>query len=95
MTTQHTPWVLERMAVGIKVSSWEHTIAYLPLVGFGGQDFNPEQQANAQLIAAAPELLAACIAAQRYVAPTPGLEALNDVLRAAIAKAEGAQLGGE
>ncbi len=42
--------------------------------------------ANARLMAAAPELLAAC----KMVLDDPGLTAsANDVLRAAIAKAEG------
>lgn len=56
-----------------------------------------EQEANARLMAAAPELLAACKAARatHYLTESePGLPSLTEVeqmLRAAIAKAEPAQ----
>jgi hypothetical protein len=60
----------------------------------GARAFHRIARANAQLIAAAPELLAA---AQRYMELCPadedttlGFQAATDALRAAIAKATGA-----
>jgi len=46
------------------------------------------QEANANLIAAAPDLLEACIEAEKYIADTTP-DGLGDMLRVAIAKAEG------
>jgi hypothetical protein len=43
--------------------------------------------ANARLIAAAPELLAALIAAERLIRPVPGTKETHAQVRAAIAKA--------
>ena len=55
------------------------------VVGYDA-DPTPEAWANARLIAAAPELLAACA----MVLDDPGLtSAANDVIRAAVAKATG------
>jgi hypothetical protein len=60
-------------------------------------DFNDEQYANARLIAAAPDLLAACEAAEKHFGWLLSIGALDrrkdepyvDGLRAAIAKAKG------
>ena len=60
-----------------------------------GEEFvySLEDDANAHLIAAAPELLEALKVAQAWIAdescPCEGCEAVNDQIAAAIAKAEG------
>lgn len=52
-----------------------------------------EVMANAYLIAAAPDLLAACIEAARY--HRGGKSIIGRMLRAAISKATGTEAGGE
>lgn len=56
-----------------------------------GEDLTPEDAANARLIAAAPDLLAACKAAIVKFKHTPldRISVAADMLRDAIAKAEG------
>lgn len=53
---------------------------------FTGMLFNDEELANARLIAAAPELLSACIEAEVLLKEYPVIERM---VKAAIAKAEG------
>lgn len=53
-----------------------------------GQMFD-EAKANGALIAAAPELLSACREAEAYFSVTHADDEVRDLLRAAIAKAEG------
>jgi hypothetical protein len=65
-----------------------------PVVNWQGFDDcfreDDEHNANARLIAAAPDLLAACKVALEYLAPVCiSSQAIPNMLRAAIAKAEG------
>lgn len=55
-----------------------------------GTDDNSEAEANAQLIAAAPDLLAVLQELIEIEGPQPGTAAWADKARAAIAKATGA-----
>lgn len=63
------------------------------ITGAGTQVISPEEaEANAYLIAAAPELLDACKAAEAELEQwtmAAGVDAILEVVRAAIAKAEG------
>lgn len=52
-----------------------------------GQTADEEREANARLIAAAPELLKACIAARAFIPKNQ--EGVRNFVNAAIAKAEG------
>ena len=91
MKAQHTPGPWQARA---GLSRWNVTTCEKPRT-FNICAINTdriEQAANARLIAAAPELLAACEEAIRYV-DSKGSEHVNRVpfvsMRAAIAKARG------
>lgn len=93
MTTKHTPapWMRVHNSRGRTyriISSANETVTALPIVG-GIDDFD-ENEANARIIAAAPELLAALekLIAQTVADGKPATHALLDA-RAAIAKAKG------
>lgn len=58
--------------------------------GKGYQTDCAERDANARLIAAAPELLDACNRAEWWFSTIPNGQAMRDVMRAVIAKATGA-----
>lgn len=62
-----------------------------PVIAGIEQDGTSEEQADAdgRLIAAAPDLLDACERAEWWLSTHPEGSAMRDVLRAAIAKAEG------
>lgn len=88
MTTKHTPgpWTIEIPSNGcdryiIHGKSFEEICATC-------LDTEHEMQANARLIAAAPELLEACKMALSCMAPEDN-DATARTLRSAIAKAEG------
>lgn len=89
MTTQHTPGPWEAWLPGRKfVIPTRNFNAVCELVDFAR---DPETvDANARLIAAAPELLAACeaVLSSPTYGDTPSEEAV-EMVRAAIAKARG------
>jgi hypothetical protein len=60
-----------------------------PLIIAEFNDSIPQGRANACLIAAAPDLLDACNRAEWWLSTHPEGTAMRDVLRVAIAKAEG------
>ena len=64
-------------------------LAYLPELGH--EEANPELAANARLIAAAPDLLAAAEAAYSDLTAGEASTETDAVLRLAIAKAKGGQ----
>ena len=75
----------------IKIKSGYRTICIVPIDDSPEHEFNAEQEANARLIAAAPELLEALQAVLAY-APVPYCAITRTVdaqVRAAIAKATG------
>ena len=77
------PWI---SSAGMIVSKADHKA----IAGIAGT--NPNRDANARLIAAAPDLLKAAergMAVLRDGATIPQLEAWRDFARAAIAKAKG------
>lgn len=89
--SEHTPgpWIIETEPFNVWTTDG-FLIAHC-VRGFG--DFNDDEAwetgvANARLIAAAPDLLAACKRAEKCIKEYEPREALND-LEAAIAKAEG------
>jgi hypothetical protein len=98
MSTKHTPgpWgpltlLPDNLEIGIDYPDGDDRDHYLATVTCGDPD---ELQANAQLIAAAPELLAALAWIDRLVSRDEGcdgddLEAISVKARAAIAKAIG------
>ena len=96
---QHTkgPWNLEKHAVELcyLVRNDEYGMATLATVSSGKREDGTSGDANARLIAAAPDLLAACQEALDYLGRidegSEGCE-LRDSLRAAIAKAEGREV---
>jgi hypothetical protein len=95
VVTTHTagPWELspiEDRDGGFAISADRYRVATAHMRGDGYK----QQLANARLIAAAPELLAACVEAYDWIAThgdslPPSAVKLSVVLRAAIAKAEG------
>lgn len=70
---------------GPTIENIDTVIAVIPIDDIN--DSTPEERANARLIAAAPELLAALIAARAGRSPTA--QPLPDMIDAAIAKATG------
>lgn len=82
MSTRHTPgpWIVEAVGPWLEVAN-EETLYTVAKVNGSGQG----PQANACLIAAAPDLLEAC----RTLIETGDLQAAIDKARAAIARAEG------
>jgi len=86
MSEKHTagPWRVHDLADGPS-----KTIG--PLGVFVAQTLGGNDSANARLIAAAPDLLAACKAAEKYLcsSPSPKSVAAYKEVQAAIAKAEG------
>ena len=105
--TKHTPgpWALSRdVGDGEVCTVYGCTGGHIYIVGnreYLGreiEDLSAEADANARLIAAAPDLLTACKAALKYIPGSevhswpPGFALKDDslkLLRAAIAKAEG------
>lgn len=81
MKTTHTPgpWIIDETDNLIHAADERHTI-----ICHTGNLKNPEIRADASLISAAPELLAAC---QRFLNPTEEGPRLEDIIRAAVAKA--------
>lgn len=82
-------WKVFNHSVGVGVTTGESDIALCS--GFDSTRSRDEEIANAKLIAAAPELLAACEKAEELLSPFEesgflGEHALN-IVRAAIAKA--------
>lgn len=96
MTTQHTPgpWTTDEddhdaPYQDIKIKAGNHrTVCTVWIDDAPVRDFNAEQQANARLIAAAPELLEAL---QVIAAGNTDTDVMVDIARAAIAKAEGGE----
>ena len=92
--TTHTPgpWAVERSLAGKTVITGPggaHTLAVVA-IAFDGAGGLSSMEANAHLIAAAPELLAACIAAEETLdnsLRSPERADALELLRAAIAKA--------
>lgn len=91
--SKHTPgpWRLGSSA-RIIMAGMGRRIASVPMYG-GNESETDENAANALLIAAAPDLLLACKAALAKLnhAPLDKISVAADMLRAAIAKAEGEQ----
>ena len=92
MSTQHTkgPWRVQRQNPSPTTGEWMISGAkpgYLAEVRDCGSG---DVQANARLIAAAPDLLEALLRVLRDVA-SDGLDGWEDQARAAIAKATGEQ----
>lgn len=110
--TKHTPgpWAVAEVApefyghgkywvAYVDLGTWpDLTATVAPCIGLEGQPINREVvEANAHLIAAAPDLLAACEACvtlliryeNRSIAPEVGTGAAIDAAKAAIAKARG------
>jgi hypothetical protein len=91
MMNNHTqgPWVATAQA-----SANFYTILtgnkWLASVQFNGELMEAKQEANARLIAAAPELLEACKKAEEWLEDWASAEPYMSVIRAAIAKAGGA-----
>lgn len=74
MTMSHTPgpWVCEPVTDGIGIRARGPAVSgYVAIVGtnWGHDDQIREQQANALLISAAPDLLAACEKAKKFLVP--------------------------
>lgn len=102
--TQHTPgpWIVGARYSGNKVeianASYDKVICTVWTHQFQGSTFEPDKQfqplpygaANARLIAAAPELLAALQAVADYWAGGDVPADIDAAMRAAIAKATGA-----
>lgn len=91
---EHTPapWTAERNDHGWSVSGQAPRPDDYPKLWFIArtESNEPEDEANARLIAAAPDLLAACKLLLTFTEDVRlGLGAAFDVTRAAIAKAEG------
>ena len=95
MNTQHTPgtWKAEGWeAVTINAHDPSHPQGFVTIVACpGGSDQTTlrEMQANARLIAAAPDLLAALIDAEKRLNGA-GMLGAGDIVTAAIARATGA-----
>lgn len=101
MTTKHTPgpWVVQNASertlwVGaLRVPDDERYGLHTIITGIDIEDLTPEarakKEANARLIAAAPDLLAACeaVAATTWSRNTATI--IGEQVRAAIAKAKG------
>lgn len=98
MSAQHTqgPWGYttkeQRCSCGaIESEYFKITSASWDVAIVAGTVLMPEQEANARLIAAAPDLLAVCEAligrAEKYATGSTEGGALTEQLRAAIAKA--------
>jgi hypothetical protein len=94
METKHSPgpWKLS-LPDETAVASFDGTEIAAVQGDYDDDDVWPVMAANARLIAAAPELLAACKAAlaevQRTISSHTSFNNTVDVLEAAIAKAEG------
>ncbi len=95
MTTKHTPgpWTSDEHEHDepyqpIRIRAAGRTLCKIWLDDAPVHDFNAEQRANARLIAAAPEMLNALHKAEQQL-DYGQFDAAQDVLRAAIAKAEG------
>lgn len=70
----------------IKIKGGYHSIAYVWFDDAPVPDFNAEQRANAKLIVAAPDLLAACEIALQFCGEYPEV---YDQVADAIARAKG------
>jgi len=79
------PWVIDASSPhrSLYIIGNDVHVATVPFIESGAMTF-----ANAKLIAAAPDLLEACAEAEKYISDTTP-DGLGDMLRAAIAKAEG------
>lgn len=100
--TKHTPgpWIgagpsfgdpLPRYTTEI-VTEWEDEDDQRPMIcTLPFRHYDHENEANARLIAAAPELLEALEALQPYVLHLPDGAPIKETIRAAIAKAKGEQ----
>lgn len=79
MTIKHTPgpWSVVVLDTETIVDAPSQTVA------------NEVSNSDADLIAAAPDLLAALIAAERHIRPVPGTKEVRAQVRAALTKAEG------
>jgi hypothetical protein len=92
-TAQHTPgpWRDEMGAFGIQILAYDPEGETIRLADMPADETDDETQANARLIAAAPELLEAL----RLIARSDGFKdgtwvgELQEIARKAIAKAEG------
>lgn len=96
MTTQHTPgpWKSNSMEIFTDTGKTSKRIAFATGRAQGDDNTLKEIKANAHLIAAAPELLEACKAAETLFSKMLAHSELNPrhpihQLRAAIAKARG------
>ncbi len=97
MTSRHSPgpWITQVDEAPFTVEAAIATDpAICELLPRDAEIFTEEDEANARLIAAAPDLLAACQRTVRLLEPREGVEALVastlQQVRAAIAKAEAA-----
>jgi hypothetical protein len=84
------PWRLKQ--VGLEVWGADKRVVANPDIGASSEISDETKRANAQLIAAAPDLLEACKAALAYFHDAKAGPC--EALRAAIAKAEGENPGG-
>jgi len=98
MTRQHTsgPWKVEQIATNRHGYEWPvYTVRScrenqcLAVVGEVDRATSPDNEANARLIAAAPDLLAALIACQTIINREAPDGHIAYSMRAAIAKATG------
>jgi hypothetical protein len=97
--TKHTPgpWAVDGRAdhhllVGAPGRRLRQVVAEVPLVVGGLADPTPEAEANARLIAAAPDLLAACRDVLEFLdngTPLHPGSLLHQEVEAAVARAEG------
>lgn len=99
MTHTPGPWFVKGQFIGPRLS--EDSGIQLKVARVAGDETDAEADANAHLIAAAPDLLEALVEAAEFIQPFNRAEDLLDRIDAAIAKATGrgderrAQLEGE
>jgi len=84
------PWTMFSNSIGVGVSTPRSDVARCD--GYDDMRHRDEVEANARLIAAAPDLLVACNEAFDFLGGVDGATDMRGTLLAAIAKAEGRQL---